>query len=180
MKYLLIGLATMVTIGILGFMFWLFFINKPAEPEISNVPVIPSGAATDTPIVEPTPEPAPQETTGTTGIQLEPPVTEPPPGANVPPPTPIGQPEPVPEPPPQDTDSDGLTDQRERELGLDPANPDMDGDGLSDGQEVLTYNTNPTNPDTDGDTYNDGVEVQGGYNPRGSGMCSRPDCIATP
>jgi hypothetical protein len=35
-----------------------------------------------------------------------------------------------------DSDSDGLTDDQEAALGLDPLNPDTDGDGFSDGVEV--------------------------------------------
>lgn len=35
-----------------------------------------------------------------------------------------------------DTDEDGLSDIRERELGTDPTNPDTDGDGYNDGEEV--------------------------------------------
>ena len=34
-----------------------------------------------------------------------------------------------------DTDADGVSDQRESELGLDPLNPDTDGDGTLDGDE---------------------------------------------
>jgi hypothetical protein len=34
-----------------------------------------------------------------------------------------------------DTDGDGLSDEREARLGLNPANPDTDGDGTLDGQE---------------------------------------------
>jgi hypothetical protein len=34
-----------------------------------------------------------------------------------------------------DTDGDGLSDQRESELGLDPFNPDTDADGTLDGDE---------------------------------------------
>jgi hypothetical protein len=34
-----------------------------------------------------------------------------------------------------DTDGDGLSDQRESELGLDPFTPDTDGDGTLDGDE---------------------------------------------
>lgn len=37
---------------------------------------------------------------------------------------------------PTDTDGDGLSDSRERELGTDPTDPDTDGDGLRDGSEV--------------------------------------------
>ena len=45
-----------------------------------------------------------------------------------------------------DTDGDLLTDEREKELGTDPNNPDTDGDG-----------------------YLDGPEVANGYNPLGEG-----------
>lgn len=58
-----------------------------------------------------------------------------------------------------DTDGDGLTDAREREIGTDPRNPDTDGDGLTDGEEVLKYKTDPLDPDTDGDGLSDGDEV---------------------
>jgi Tol biopolymer transport system component len=59
----------------------------------------------------------------------------------------------------EDTDGDGLTNERENSLGTDPLNPDTDGDGLSDGEEVDIYRTNPLNPDTDGDGLLDGAEV---------------------
>ncbi len=85
-------------------------------------------------------------------------------------------------PTPDDTDGDGLSNEREKELGTDPnnpdsdadglkdggevdvtktdpKNPDTDGDGLSDGDEKLKYNTDPLNPDTDGDGLNDGDEI---------------------
>ncbi len=42
-----------------------------------------------------------------------------------------------------DTDSDGLSDSRERNLGTDPGNADTDADGTSDGLEVLQFGTNP-------------------------------------
>jgi hypothetical protein len=75
-----------------------------------------------------------------------------------------------------DTDGDGLSDRRETELGLDPARPDSDADGTTDGDEVMKYGTNPLNRDTDRDTYEDGAEIKNGYNPRGEGKCSKPDC----
>lgn len=40
-----------------------------------------------------------------------------------------------------DDDGDGLANQEELDLGLDPANPDSDGDGFQDGREVRA-NTN--------------------------------------
>lgn len=60
---------------------------------------------------------------------------------------------------PIDTDGDGITDDQEIELGLDPNSADQDNDGLVDGDEVNRYNTDPTNPDTDGDGLSDGDEV---------------------
>ena len=87
-----------------------------------------------------------------------------------------------------DSDGDGVSDEREKELGTDPNNPDTDGDGLTDGQEAGTdvdkdgkavkdengkpkvddskaTKTDPKNPDTDGDGINDGDEVNGTKNP---------------
>ena len=60
----------------------------------------------------------------------------------------------------QDTDGDGLTNQREAEVGTDPANADSDADGLMDGEEALQVRTNPLVPDTDGDGLRDGDEVR--------------------
>jgi len=36
----------------------------------------------------------------------------------------------------QDSDFDGLSDDKEKEIGTDPFNPDTDGDGYFDGTEV--------------------------------------------
>ncbi len=58
-----------------------------------------------------------------------------------------------------DTDGDGLFDGFEIEIGTDPNNPDTDGDGLSDGDEVLTHKTDPLKSDTDNDGLNDGDEI---------------------
>ena len=38
----------------------------------------------------------------------------------------------------KDTDGDGLSNERENALGLDPRNPDTDGDGIQDGDEEET------------------------------------------
>lgn len=70
---------------------------------------------------------------------------------------------------PIDTDGDGLSDAKEKEIGTNPNKADSDGDGLIDGDEVLVWKTNPQNPDTDGDTYLDGEEVKNGYTPLGPG-----------
>jgi hypothetical protein len=75
-----------------------------------------------------------------------------------------------------DSDQDGLSDQRELELGTDPRMKDSDGDGLSDGDEVLVYGTNPIDRDTDKDSFIDGEEIKNSYNPRGAGKCAKPDC----
>ena len=40
--------------------------------------------------------------------------------------------------PTKDSDGDGLSDELEVQLGLDPMNPDSDGDGLSDGDEFVS------------------------------------------
>jgi hypothetical protein len=58
-----------------------------------------------------------------------------------------------------DSDGDGLSNARERQLGTNPSNPDTDGDGLTDGQEANVYGTNPKQADTDGDGLKDGAEV---------------------
>ena len=66
----------------------------------------------------------------------------------------------------KDSDGDGLTDAKEKELGTDPNKADTDGDGINDGDEVSGEGnkfdgtpTDPLNPDTDGDGINDGDEV---------------------
>ncbi|MBL7058161.1 hypothetical protein ISS03_02370 [Patescibacteria group bacterium] len=97
---------------------------------------------------------------------------------------------------PQDTDSDGLIDGDEAQLGTNPILVDTDGDGLTDYEEVKVYFTNPlqsdtdsdglfdaeeigtyftdpSNSDTDGDGYEDGLEVSGGYNPLGAGKLNQ-------
>ena len=58
-----------------------------------------------------------------------------------------------------DTDGDGLTDVKEKELGTDPNNADSDDDGLTDGEEVNEYDTDPLVADTDEDGLSDGDEV---------------------
>lgn len=64
-----------------------------------------------------------------------------------------------------DTDSDGLPDARETELGTDPNNPDTDDDGISDGDEVNIHRTDPLNLDTDADNFYDGGELIRGTDP---------------
>jgi len=68
-----------------------------------------------------------------------------------------------------DTDGDGLDDQREEGLGTNPQKVDTDEDELSDGDEVIIWNTDPLNADTDGDSYVDGKEIKAGFSPKGPG-----------
>jgi hypothetical protein len=123
-----------------------------------------------------------QETPAEPGAQDQEPGTSPPSGdrdadQNEEEPEPAADPEPESEPedepsqpePVLDSDSDGLTDAEEAELGTDPVEPDTDGDGLFDREEVRVYETDPTNPDTDSDGYEDGAEVDAGYDPNGPG-----------
>jgi thiol-disulfide isomerase/thioredoxin len=63
-----------------------------------------------------------------------------------------------------DSDGDGLDDNIELEWGSDPLNPDTDDDGLSDGDEY-EYGTDPNAEDTDGDSYLDAWEVAEGSDP---------------
>lgn len=58
-----------------------------------------------------------------------------------------------------DFDSDGLTNQEEYTLQIDPSNEDSDGDTLTDGAEAKTHKTDPTKTDSDGDGLRDGAEV---------------------
>ncbi|MCM0059334.1 MAG: gliding motility-associated C-terminal domain-containing protein [Algoriphagus sp.] len=64
-----------------------------------------------------------------------------------------------------DCDNDGLTNQREKDLGTDPLDADTDGDGVPDGVEV-TDGTDPLDgteyKDADGDLVPDFVEAAEG------------------
>lgn len=88
-----------------------------------------------------------------------------------------------------DSDLDGLSDDEERTLGLDPTRADTDGDGISDFDEVrgyqvelrfahedasacsdpidgvITCTSDPLDADTDGDTVDDGDERRLGIDP---------------
>lgn len=57
-----------------------------------------------------------------------------------------------------DFDGDGVSDDREAELGTDPFDADSDDDGLIDGKEI-EVGTDPLNSDTDSDGMLDGWEV---------------------
>lgn len=67
-----------------------------------------------------------------------------------------------------DSDLDGMTNRREYEVGTDLRAADTDGDGLNDGAEDSGANgffTNPLLRDTDGDLVGDLLEVQTGSDP---------------
>ena len=65
-----------------------------------------------------------------------------------------------------DNDADGLSDEAEIAIGLDPRDADTDDDGLDDGDELRVFLTDPLDPDTDDDGMNDAFEVQNNFNPR--------------
>jgi LPXTG-site transpeptidase (sortase) family protein len=72
-----------------------------------------------------------------------------------------------------DSDYDGMPNQWERRMGLNPYNDqdarfDNDSDGLANYEEYK-HGTDPYNPDTDQDGYKDGEEIKNGYNPNGEG-----------
>ena len=78
--------------------------------------------------------------------------------------------------PSKDTDGDGITDEKEKELGLNPNSKDSDGDGYLDNEEIGDIN-HPTDTDGDGvidaldtDSDNDGItdedEKKYGFNPK--------------
>nr|WP_254623535.1 Ig-like domain-containing protein [Myxococcus sp. CA033] len=62
-----------------------------------------------------------------------------------------------------DSDLDGVSDEREIELGMDPHDADTDDDGVPDGDEALTDTDgdgtiDALDPDSDNDGINDGTE----------------------
>jgi hypothetical protein len=60
---------------------------------------------------------------------------------------------------PIDADGDGLTDDQEDSLGLDPQNVDSDGDGITDADE-LGLGSDPLAADSDDDGLDDGAELE--------------------
>ncbi|MCP5061016.1 MAG: OmpA family protein [Ignavibacteriae bacterium] len=58
-----------------------------------------------------------------------------------------------------DKDSDGLTENEEKQIGTNPKIADTDGDGLHDGDEILKYKTDPLALDSDMDGLNDSEEA---------------------
>jgi len=65
----------------------------------------------------------------------------------------------------EDFDNDGLTTEREAELGTDPVTADTDGDNLTDGFELYLAGTDPLAVDSDQDGILDGLE-----DPDGDGL----------
>ncbi|TFW26273.1 hypothetical protein E4L96_04530 [Massilia arenosa] len=81
-----------------------------------------------------------------------------------------------------DVDHDGLTAAEEFAAGSDPRNPDSDGDGLSDGAEVKCGRSACTSPllaDTDGDGVRDKLELQTGSDPLNAASVNWGAAIAT-
>ena len=68
-------------------------------------------------------------------------------------------------PPAADRDGDGVSNQRERELGTDPENTDTDADGLPDGEEQRVGG-DPNRADSDDDGLPDAQEAGAGLNLR--------------
>jgi hypothetical protein len=67
----------------------------------------------------------------------------------------------------KDTDDDGLSDFTEyNEIFSDPTKQDSDGDGLFDGLEVTFFRTSAIQLDTDGDQRDDGDEINVNRNPK--------------
>lgn len=65
----------------------------------------------------------------------------------------------------KDSDRDGLSDIKEKQIGTNPLKSDTDDDGLNDFQEVNIYHTNPFKSNSDCDRYSDGEEVRRGSDP---------------
>ena len=62
----------------------------------------------------------------------------------------------------RDTDGDGFGDKEEVMRGTDPLNPDSDGDGVTDGTETHEFGSNPLAKDSDGDGLSDMEESRTG------------------
>lgn len=76
-----------------------------------------------------------------------------------------------------DVDKDGLTAVAEYQAGTQIFIADSDGDTLSDGEELLEYNTQALLFDSDGDFLSDGLEISLGSDPNDSDSVSYSEAI---
>lgn len=65
----------------------------------------------------------------------------------------------------EDPDEDGLGNIKEVKFGTYTYMSDSDNDGISDGDEVIKYNTDPLRYDTDEDGLNDLADINMGFDP---------------
>lgn len=79
-----------------------------------------------------------------------------------------------------DTDGDGLNDGPEIDEGTEIRIADTDGDGLTDGAEVNTHGTSPLLVDTDGDRYSDSVELAKSTSPTDASLFPTLDDLVAP
>ena len=77
-----------------------------------------------------------------------------------------------------DPDGDGLNNRDEVKAGTEILNPDTDGDGLSDGDEVNKFRTNPLVKDTDGDGVPDKIEIDTGSDPNNANSFNLAQALA--
>ncbi|HUF54299.1 MAG TPA: hypothetical protein VMR52_11075 [Dehalococcoidia bacterium] len=78
-----------------------------------------------------------------------------------------------------DIDNDGLTNEKEAEIGTSPNLPDTDGDTLSDAEE-LAIGTDPKDGDSDDDGFTDGFERSWGTDPNDGSDVPGPDLSVGP
>ncbi len=159
-KGIAITIISAVTVALVGGGGWYIYDRFVRQPEpsfpVTNSQPVTAPVATDT-VSDTTPLPtAPATTQGNTDVGSE--IVD----------------EKVLFGDPIDSDTDGLDDDKETELGTNPNSWDTDGDALSDRDEVIIWKTNALVADTDGDTYGDGLEVKSGYNPLGPGKLFQP------
>lgn len=152
-KVLIASVSGALTLVVLGGGIWYLrsrsvdVVPSPRAPVSGERPVNGGAASSQEPVLE---QQEPQGIKETPRDESDPAYLQMygnPPGTEAPPE--VAPPEPSPPPPDSvlDSDSDGLTNLQEAQLGTDPNKADTDGDG-----------------------FNDGQEVQAGYNPLGPGM----------
>jgi len=163
MKYLLIGVLTLIVILAAGLAVYFFVLR----PQFQNSQIVGSDETSledaDTLNQQPLETNIAQPTASVEEITNQDQISTPTVDAQAPLSTPVDVATVT------DSDKDGLMDAEEDVLGTDKLSMDTDNDNLNDWDEVKNYKTDPKNPDTDGDTYKDGDEVKNGYNPNGPG-----------